>query len=584
MRKIESVILVILIAFALLNIIHAQTNDLRLEILLDKHEYNIGETVQIKIALYNYGKEYVELQFNSSLIFDFEIIGNNGYKYKYSENNVFLQTITKIKIKPNEKFEQNFEWKAEKEGIYTIKAYLVGYNLTAETKIIVFPQIYTPPSHITSSIFVQVNTDKPYYYEGEMVKINVNIINLLRNKIEIKSEEINVYLTSLFGDFKQKLEVQRDTQYIEPYSQSTILIEVANLKQNIYFIEVAIPTFDAFAYNYFVVKQIEDKKEKYSLKINIQEALKETIYLVINKELSLEKLLIDIFGSDLSGSINFVISNNQLNSITMKIKEGEYVILAITNIERGQITDESLAGYSYVNLNSDLEIQIPLKKVGEYENKVYNLKVIYENGTLAKDFSVLILNPIDMYGKYFDNRILTKKYPFFVIVYKTSITPIVYKTSAANIETKADYTETYIGMSFVLPENDEIVIVIKKANTAFSLSYLPLELYTLLYLYLPSTYTPISTLPIITTETFTTTEIGRMQTTYTPVPTPPATYTEITSPTYTSPESFLPATEKTSGREIPSKEIINLMIIIILSTLIASAVYLYIRKIREASF
>jgi hypothetical protein len=267
----------------------------------------------------------------------------------------------------------------------------------------------------------------------------------------------------------------------------------------------------------------------------------------------------------------------------MKIKEGEYVILAITNIERGQITDESLAGYSYVNLNSDLEIQIPLKKVSEYENKVYNLKVIYENGTLAKDFSVLILNPIDMYGKYFDNRILTKKYPFFVIVYKTSITPIVYKTSAATIETKSDYTEAYIGMSFVLPENDEIVVVIKKVITAFSLSYLPPELYTLLYLYFLTTYTSIPTLPIITTETFTITEIGRMQTTYTPVPTPPATYTEITSPTYTSLE-IIPAAEKTSGREIPSKEIINLMIIIILSTLIASAVYLYIRKIREASF
>jgi hypothetical protein len=569
MRKIESVILVILIAFALLNIIHAQTNDLRLEILLDKHEYNIGETVQIKIALHNYGKVYVELQFNSSLIFDFEIIGNNGYKYKYSENNVFLQTITKIGIKPNEKFEQNFEWKAEKEGIYTIKAYLVGYNLTVETKIIVLPQIYTPPSHITSSIFVQVNTDKPYYYEGETVKINVNIKNLLRNRIEIKSEEINVYLTSLFGDFKQKLEVQRDTHYIEPYSQSTILIKVVNLKQNIYFIEVAIPTFEAFASNYFVVKQIEDKKEKYSLKINIQEALKETIYLVINKELSLEKLLIDIFGSDLSGSINFVISNNQLNSITMKIKEGEYVILAITNIERGKVTDESLAGYSYANLNKDLEMQIPLKKVSEYENKVYNLKVIYENGTLAKDFFVLILNPIDMNGKYFDNRILTKKYPFFVIV---------YKTSATTIETKSNFTETYIGMSFVLPENDEIVVVIKKVNTTFSLSYLPPELYTLLYLYFPSTYTPISTLP------YEKTSPGETHTTYTPVPTPPSIYAGTTSPTYTAPEPIPYVLEKTSARGIQFNEIINLIIILILSTLLALAVYLYVRKIREASF
>ncbi len=44
---------------------------------------------------------------------------------------------------------------------------------------------------------------------------------------------------------------------------------------------------------------------------------------------------------------------------------------------------------------------------------------------------------------------------------------------------------------------------------------------------------------------------------YTPVPTTPATYTEITSPTYTSPE-IIPAAEKTSGREIPSKEIIKL--------------------------
>ena len=103
----------------------------------------------------------------------------------------------------------------------------------------------------------------------------------------------------------------------------------------------------------------------------------------------------------------------------MRIKEGGYAILVITNIERGKVTDESLAGYSYVLLNKDLEVQITLKKVSEYENKVYNLKVIYENGTLAKDFFVLILNPIDMNGKYLDNRILTKKYPFFVIVYKT---------------------------------------------------------------------------------------------------------------------------------------------------------------------
>ena len=450
------------------------------------------------------------------------------------------------------------------EGIILI--ILITFTLLSSTAS---SQIYTPPSHIISQLIIQVNTDKPYYYEGEIVKINVNIKNLFQKRIEIKSEEINVYLTSLFGDFKQKLEVQRYTHYIEPYSQSTILIEVANLKQNIYFIEVAIPTFEAFASNYFVVKQIEEKKEKYSLKINIQEALKETIYLAINKELSLEKLLIDIFGSDLSGSINFVISNNQLNSITMKIKEGEYVILAITNIERGKVTDESLAGYSYANLNKDLEMQIPLKKVSEYENKVYNLKVIYENGTLAKDFFVLILNPIDMNGKYFDNRILTKKYPFFVIV---------YKTSATTIETKSNFTETYIGMSFVLPENDEIVVVIKKVNTTFSLSYLPPELYTLLYLYFPSTYTPISTLP------YEKTSPGETHTTYTPVPTPPSIYAGTTSPTYTAPEPIPYVLEKTSARGIQFNEIINLIIILILSTLLALAVYLYVRKIREASF
>jgi hypothetical protein len=276
-------------------------------------------------------------------------------------------------------------------------------------------------------------------------------------------------------------------------------------------------------------------------------------------------LLIDIFGSDLSGSINFVISNNQLNSITMKIKEGEYVILAITNIERGQITDESLAGYSYVNLNSDLEIQIPLKKVSEYENKVYNLKVIYENGTLAKNFFVLILNPIDMNGKYLDNRILTKKYPFFVIVYKTS--SIIF-------ETKSNFTETYIGMSFVLPENDEIIVVIKKVNTAF-LSYLPPELYALMYLYFPLTYTSIPTLP------YEKTSQGETYTIYTPIPTPPFIYTGTTSPTYTAPEPIPYTLEKTSARGIQFNEIINLIIILILSTLIASAVYLYIRKIRE---
>jgi hypothetical protein len=437
---------------------------------------------------------------------------------------------------------------------------LITFTLLSST---VSSQIYTPPSHIISTLIIQVNTDKSYYYEEEIVKINVNIKNLIQKRIEIKSEEINVYLISLFGDFKLKLETKQEIYFIEPYSQLTIVFEVASLKQNIYFVMVTIPTYSTSASNYFVVKQIEDKKEKYSLKINIQQALKETAYLIINREISLEKLLIDI-----SGSVNFVISNNQLNSITMRIKEGEYAILVITNIERGKVTDESLAGYSYVLLNKDLEVQITLKKVSEYENKVYNLKVIYENGTLAKDFFVLILNPIDMNGKYLDNRILTKKYPFFVIV---------YKTSATTIETKSNFTETYIGMSFVLPENDEIVVVIKKVNTAF-LSYLPPELYALMYLYFPLTYTPISTLP------YEKTSPGETHTIYTPVPTPPSIYAGTTSPTYTAPEPIPYALEKTSARGIPFNEIINLIIILILSTLIALAVYLYVRKIREASF
>ncbi|MDT7864845.1 MAG: hypothetical protein RQ922_03075 [Thermoproteota archaeon] len=450
------------------------------------------------------------------------------------------------------------------EGIILI--ILITFTLLSST---VSSQIYTPPSHIISQLIIQVNTDKTYYYEGEIVKINVNIKNLFQKRIEIKSEEINVYLISLFGDFKLKLETKQRIYLIEPYSQLTITFEVANLKQNIYFVTVTIPTYDASISNYFIVMQVEGKKEKYSLKINIQETLKETAYLIINKEISLEKLLIDIFRGDLSGSINFVISNNQLNSITIKIKEGEYVVLAITNIERGKVTDESLAGYSYVKLNKDLELQIPLKKVSEYENKVYNLKVIYENGTLAKNFFVLILNPIDMNGKYLDNRILTKKYPFFVIVYKTS--SIIF-------ETKSNFTETYIGMSFVLPENDEIIVVIKKVNTAFSLSYLPPELYALMYLYFPLTYTSIPTLP------YEKTSPGETHTIYTPVPTPPFIYAGATSPTYTAPEPIPYALEKTSAGGIQFNEIINLIIILILSTLIASAVYLYIRKIREASF
>ena len=83
---------------------------------------------------------------------------------------------------------------------------LITFTLLNST---VSPQIYTPPSHIISSLTIQVNTEKSYYYEGEIVKINVNIINLIQKRIEIKSEEINVYLISLFGDFKLKLETKQ---------------------------------------------------------------------------------------------------------------------------------------------------------------------------------------------------------------------------------------------------------------------------------------------------------------------------------------------------------------------------------------
>jgi len=90
------------------------------------------------------------------------------------------------------------------EGIILI--ILITFTLLSST---VSSQIYTPPSHIISQLIIQVNTDKTYYYEGEIVKINVNIKNLFQKRIEIKSEEINVYLISLFGDFKLKLETKQ---------------------------------------------------------------------------------------------------------------------------------------------------------------------------------------------------------------------------------------------------------------------------------------------------------------------------------------------------------------------------------------
>jgi len=524
--------------------------------MLEKYWYEPGEKVKITIILYNYNKDYVELQFNSSLIFDFEIIGNNGYRYKYSENNVFLQTITKIKIEPNGKFSQEFEWVAEAEGIYTIRAYLVGYNLITETSFMV-------SSSTNPNLIIQVGTDKPYYFEEEVVRIRLNIINLGLKEIKIDPNEINIQILSLFGYYRSKLEINQ-SYIINPRSQADLLFELTNLKQNVYFIDVKIPKYNSSNFNYFIVKKLEKEKITYTIKINVKEINKEISFLAINKKIKLEELLMGIFEGNLQGIINFVISNNPLNEVMIRMHEGEYVILALMNREN----DEGMAGYSYVNLNKDLEIEMVLKKIKEYEDKSYNVRVVFENGTLAKDFSIIVLNPIDNNWKFWDNKIITKKYPFFVLAYKIPLATPNY-----------NYQEIYLGISLVLPDEDEILVVLKKLNLSYN--YIPSDtsfnlLLPLLYQYIPNT-TPIQIFTLMTESQ------RETRTTYERESTMPTKFTPDNLTTTTVSEKGTLIQEESKTKDM-SNDIIILITIIILSVLITSIIYLFIKRIKEISF
>lgn len=80
-----------------------------------------GGLVKIYASLMNLRNEPISITFPSSLTFDFEVSGPNGY-YRWSKDKFFLMVITSIELKPGESRTCEFQWKADlPPGTYIIK-------------------------------------------------------------------------------------------------------------------------------------------------------------------------------------------------------------------------------------------------------------------------------------------------------------------------------------------------------------------------------------------------------------------------------------------------------------------------------
>ena len=83
-----------------------------------------GGQLRLTVSLTNLGDKPIKLTFPSSLTFDFEVSGENGY-YRWSQGKYFLEIMTIIELKPGEEKTVTFTWVADlPPGEYQVKAFM----------------------------------------------------------------------------------------------------------------------------------------------------------------------------------------------------------------------------------------------------------------------------------------------------------------------------------------------------------------------------------------------------------------------------------------------------------------------------
>jgi hypothetical protein len=121
-----------IIVGAIISIPESTVQNLRFEVWTDKETYEVNETITIHLKIINPTLSEVSLHFNSGYQLDYIILDqNNTQLYKWSNDKMFLQILTGIRIDPFSSHKRTFNHAPKHHslqlGMYTIRGLVVGY-------------------------------------------------------------------------------------------------------------------------------------------------------------------------------------------------------------------------------------------------------------------------------------------------------------------------------------------------------------------------------------------------------------------------------------------------------------------------
>lgn len=109
-----------------------------LDIVIDKREYHVGESVGVEIMLKNTGQS-TNLTFTTSQLFDLVVKRAEETVYVWSKGRMFAQVIDEINLAPRDVIERKFSWTPQTHGMYELEGQTPrfiadGEELTLKTR------------------------------------------------------------------------------------------------------------------------------------------------------------------------------------------------------------------------------------------------------------------------------------------------------------------------------------------------------------------------------------------------------------------------------------------------------------------
>ena len=121
-----------IIAGAMISIPESTVHNLKFEVCTDKETYGVNETITIHLKIINPTLSTISLHFNSGYQLDYIILDQNDTQlYRWSNDKMFLQVFTGIRIDPFSSHKRTFNHAPESHslqpGMYTIRGLVVDY-------------------------------------------------------------------------------------------------------------------------------------------------------------------------------------------------------------------------------------------------------------------------------------------------------------------------------------------------------------------------------------------------------------------------------------------------------------------------